>query len=137
MIFSETSTLTLAASFTKGTRTIATLALDNDFGPSWTHSSNNLVLSLMRKLTTTSELIVNARSRGAFRLSLLFGHVFHLLLEFFLLSLDQMLRVSNIFTLIEILMPTLEAFHHMSAFICTARLVHQFRIFALATLLQR
>ena len=72
-----------------------------------------------------------------FRLSVLFAHILHLVLHALLLSLDQMLWVSDILALVQVLMPATEALHHVSALVRVARLAHKFGIFALTALLER
>ena len=74
-------------------------------------------------------------TRARFRLSILFAHILHLMLQALLLGLDQSLWVSDILALVQILMPSSEGLHHVSALIRTASLIDKFRIFALSALL--
>lgn len=72
-----------------------------------------------------------------FRLSVLLAHILHLVLHALLLGFDQMLWVSDILALVQVLMPATEALHHVSAFVRVASLAHKLGIFALSTLLER
>ena len=114
---------------------LATLALDDNFRSRRTHASYDLSFGLLAERAATREFIHRAGSSRA-RLSLLFGHVLHLLGEALLLGLDHGGWVSDVFSLVEVLVPPAEALHHVSAFVGAASLVDQLRVLPLTTLLK-
>ena len=133
--FASTSTEATPATFLIGKSIFAT-ALDDDLRPGRTHTSNDLVLSFLGELTASSdELFALDRCRSV-RLAVLLGHVLHLLCKFLLLGLDQELRVAHIFTLVEILMTSLEGLHHVATFVSTAGLANQLGVLHLSGLLE-
>ena len=130
------STLAVSSPLAQVTSAILpALPLDDNLSPRRPHTCNNLVLCLFRKLASSRELVVD--TRGSFRLlPVFFAHILHLVLQALLLGFDQILWVSHIFALIQVLMPATEALHHVSALVRVARLAHKFGILTLSALLQ-